>query len=389
MNKKYKYIIFTLFIMIISIFDSTNVFAADNYCSYLNGIFTVTGKSIGGLSEHIDYSTNKVLDKCGRTTPCVESIYVKETTIWGNLDRDKWLFIGSGNSFNCITIYYLSDCYQTEESTNKCSYTFYPSAVGGLELIPLEEDSKVCITNLKEDANGIYDNFESLIGGFEEELQTMADSDYASFSKNLNYYIDNRTSSEVDSAISKLSDYRTTHENNNGCSYTSEEYNEIVKELTNKISKKVEEIGNNVATIISSSNVLTDEEKTKLVSELDTSLKSVDKTISTVSSLNTDTIETDCEAILTDEAIDFLNRIIRYIRIFVPILLVVFGVVDFGKCLISDDKDDMKKATSKFMKRCVIAVAIFFVPTIISFLVDIFNAVSDNAISDAISCGIE
>ena len=96
-----------------------------------------------------------------------------------------------------------------------------------------------------------------------------------------------------------------------------------------------------------------------------------------------------CQGILTDEMIDILNRAIKYIRIAAPILLIVFGIVDFGKAVLSDDKDELKKATSKFTKRAIIVVIIFFVPLIVGFLIDIFNSVSDKSITDLINCGIK
>lgn len=96
-----------------------------------------------------------------------------------------------------------------------------------------------------------------------------------------------------------------------------------------------------------------------------------------------------CQGILTDEMIDILNRAIKYIRIIAPVLLVIFGFIDFGKAVLSDDKDELKKATSKFVKRAIIVVAIFFVPLIVSFLINAFNSVSDKSITDLINCGIK
>ena len=105
---------------------------------------------------------------------------------------------------------------------------------------------------------------------------------------------------------------------------------------------------------------------------------------------STSNVDNDkCQGILTDEMINILNRAIKYIRIIAPILLVIFGFVDFGKAVLSDDKDELKKATSKFTKRAIIVVVIFFVPLIVGFLIDAFNSVSDKSITDLINCGIK
>lgn len=79
----------------------------------------------------------------------------------------------------------------------------------------------------------------------------------------------------------------------------------------------------------------------------------------------------NCDAILTAEAADFIAKIFSVLRIMVPILLIVLGGVDFGSAVISDDKDGLKKAGTKFLKRCICGVAIFFIPLVVSVLLDI------------------
>ena len=93
----------------------------------------------------------------------------------------------------------------------------------------------------------------------------------------------------------------------------------------------------------------------------------------------------DC-SIFQEEDIALINKILNYIKIGIPILLIVFGVVDFGQAVLSDDRDSLKKATNKFVKRCIIAVAIFFVPTIVQLLLNIFNEAFGSQLS---TCGIK
>lgn len=89
-----------------------------------------------------------------------------------------------------------------------------------------------------------------------------------------------------------------------------------------------------------------------------------------------DKVEVNCEGILGKDLINYINKLFGWIKISVPILLIVFGCVDFGQAILSDDKDVMKKATSKFVKRCIVAIIIFFLPTLLSFLLNIFNALT-------------
>lgn len=95
----------------------------------------------------------------------------------------------------------------------------------------------------------------------------------------------------------------------------------------------------------------------------------------------------NCNGILTADAADFLNKIMGWIRIMVPALLIVLGCVDFGTAVVSDDKDGLKKAGSKFVKRCLCGVAVFFIPLIVKVLLDI-SGISGTLVDDPM-CGIE
>lgn len=96
----------------------------------------------------------------------------------------------------------------------------------------------------------------------------------------------------------------------------------------------------------------------------------------------------DCDGILTVEAMKFIEEIVGYIRIFVPILLIILGAVDFGSAVLSQDQDALKKSGSKFVKRCIAAVAIFFVPTIIKLLLSLPGIKGNIIIVDDPTCGL-
>lgn len=63
-----------------------------------------------------------------------------------------------------------------------------------------------------------------------------------------------------------------------------------------------------------------------------------------------------------------VNDVLKYPKIIVPILVIVLGMLDFGKAVIASKEDEMKKAQSTFIKRVVIGVAVFFVPTILDII---------------------
>ncbi len=65
--------------------------------------------------------------------------------------------------------------------------------------------------------------------------------------------------------------------------------------------------------------------------------------------------------------------IMNFIRIGGVILLVVLGMLDFVKAAASGEQDEMKKSKSKFVKRLIACVILFFVPIIVDLLVGLVN----------------
>ena len=89
-----------------------------------------------------------------------------------------------------------------------------------------------------------------------------------------------------------------------------------------------------------------------------------------------------CEGLLGTALLNDISTVLTWIRIAVPILLILLGSVDFAKAVLSDDQQELKKCSSRFIKRCIIAVAIFFVPSIIMYLLSFIDKIAD------VSCDI-
>lgn len=67
-------------------------------------------------------------------------------------------------------------------------------------------------------------------------------------------------------------------------------------------------------------------------------------------------------------------------KIVVPIILIIFGMIDLGKAVISSDDKAVSKAAKSLLMRCIAAVCIFFVPTIVSFVVKLVDtSAADNS----------
>lgn len=81
---------------------------------------------------------------------------------------------------------------------------------------------------------------------------------------------------------------------------------------------------------------------------------------------------------LSGRIIDWLFKIIQWIRYLVPILLILLSVMDFIKAVASDSEDEMKKVGAKFVKRLIVAALIFLLPLVLEFILGIFNIDTKN-----------
>lgn len=63
-----------------------------------------------------------------------------------------------------------------------------------------------------------------------------------------------------------------------------------------------------------------------------------------------------------------LGSIVVVIKIVIPIILVILGMVDLGKAVVSSDEKAMNKAVGTLIKRFIAALVVFFIPTIVSAL---------------------
>lgn len=73
----------------------------------------------------------------------------------------------------------------------------------------------------------------------------------------------------------------------------------------------------------------------------------------------------------------FVGIILLVVKIVIPVILIILGMVDLGQAVISSKDDAVSKAAKKLLFRLIAAVIIFFVPTIVSaifFLMGSFNS---------------
>lgn len=58
-------------------------------------------------------------------------------------------------------------------------------------------------------------------------------------------------------------------------------------------------------------------------------------------------------------------------QIVVPLLLIIWGMLDFAKAVIAQKEDDIKAGQSKFMKRLIAALIVFLIVTIVQLAINV------------------
>lgn len=73
---------------------------------------------------------------------------------------------------------------------------------------------------------------------------------------------------------------------------------------------------------------------------------------------------------------DILQEIFTWIKLITPCLVLVLCSLDIAKAVVAQDQKAMSAALSSVVKRVSIGVAIFFLPVLIDFVLDIGGIVS-------------
>ena len=71
------------------------------------------------------------------------------------------------------------------------------------------------------------------------------------------------------------------------------------------------------------------------------------------------------------------------IKIAIPIILIIWGMLDMGKAVTSGKDDEIKKQLVTFLKRAIAAILVFFIPSIVGLIMQIIN----NNLTDSGACG--
>ena len=71
---------------------------------------------------------------------------------------------------------------------------------------------------------------------------------------------------------------------------------------------------------------------------------------------------------------------VRFIQVIVPILLIVWGMLDLGKAVMAQKDDEIKNAQKLFIKKLIIAILVFLVPTFIGIALNVVDTSDSNGV---------
>jgi heme/copper-type cytochrome/quinol oxidase subunit 2 len=81
-----------------------------------------------------------------------------------------------------------------------------------------------------------------------------------------------------------------------------------------------------------------------------------------------------------------LGTFITVIKIVIPILLIIFGMLDMGKAVTGGKDDEIKKSAASFGRRVAGAVLVFFIPSIVGIVMAIIADSKVEGTTDYCSC---
>ena len=61
------------------------------------------------------------------------------------------------------------------------------------------------------------------------------------------------------------------------------------------------------------------------------------------------------------------------IRIGIPILLIIFGMLDMGKAIVAKKEEDVKKAQGLLVKKMIVALIVFLLPYFVEFVIRVIT----------------
>lgn len=70
---------------------------------------------------------------------------------------------------------------------------------------------------------------------------------------------------------------------------------------------------------------------------------------------------------------DIVRVAVTILKIAVPVLLIIWGMLDLGKAVMAQKEDEIKKGQQTFIKRLIAAALVFFIVTIVGLVIKLIG----------------
>ena len=95
----------------------------------------------------------------------------------------------------------------------------------------------------------------------------------------------------------------------------------------------------------------------------------------------------DCSSLDNDEDDDsviwLLDKLLDYVKIGGPLIVVVLSSIDFAQVITTGDDDKLAKAKKKLFTRLILAASLFFLPLFVELILSVFGITGNP------TCGIK
>ncbi len=88
---------------------------------------------------------------------------------------------------------------------------------------------------------------------------------------------------------------------------------------------------------------------------------------------------------IPSEITDTIGAVYNILLVAVPVIVVLFGIIDFVKASMSGKEEEIKKNTSTFIKRLITGLLVFFVLALVKFVINIIQTNNTSEVADCLN----
>lgn len=86
------------------------------------------------------------------------------------------------------------------------------------------------------------------------------------------------------------------------------------------------------------------------------------------------------------QLVDIVHLVYNAIRIGVPIILIIIGMIDMGKAITQQKEDEIKKAQSLLVKKAITAALVFLMLSIVTLVMGVVSGDDSGSIMGCVNC---